>query len=96
MLWGYFFADAELNRLNAAQRELEALGYRFVELFETEVDGRPSGEFMLHVEKLETHTVDSLDSRNGELEALSARHGLQSYDGMDVGPATPPATRPGD
>jgi hypothetical protein len=94
MLWGYFFADRQTDRLKAVQRELEAKGYRFVDRYEAEQDGKPSGVFMLHVEKVETHTVDSLDTRNGELDALAAKHGLQSYDGMDVGPATQPATRP--
>ena len=84
---GYFFADPRTDRLKAVQRDLEAQGYRFVDVFEIERDGEPSGVFMLHVEKVETHTVDSLDTRNGELDALAAKYGLQSYDGMDVGPA---------
>ena len=94
MLWGYFFADTKPDRLKAVQRELEKQGYRFVDLYETERDGKPSGEFMLHVEKVETHTVDSLDTRNGELDALAAKYGLHSYDGMDVGPAPESATQP--
>ena len=94
MLWGYFFADIQTDRLKAVQRELEAKGYRFVDLYETEQDGKPSSVFMLHVEKVEAHTVDSLDTRNGEFDALAAKHGLQAYDGMDVGPATLPDTRP--
>src|SRR5438874_1098844 len=57
MLWGYFFADAQTDRLKLAQRQLEAQGYRFVDLYETERDGQPSGVFMLHLEKVETHTV---------------------------------------
>src|SRR4051812_41966234 len=60
MLWGYFFADPRIDRLKRAQRELEAQGYRLVDLHEIERDGKPSGVFMLHVEKVETHTVDSL------------------------------------
>ena len=96
MLWGYFFSDARPDRLKAVRRELEAQGYRFVDLYETEQDGKPSGVFMLHVGRVEKHSVDSLDSRNGELDALAAKHGLQAYDGMDVGPATQPATRPAE
>jgi hypothetical protein len=96
MLWGYFFTDTQTDRLKGAQRELEAKGYRFVDLYETERDGKPSGIFMLHVEKVETHTVDSLDTRNGELDALAAKHRLKSYDGMDVGPVTHPTTRPAE
>ena len=43
----------------------------------------------LHMERVEKHTVDSLDRRNGELDAFAVKHGLQSYDGMDVGPVMP-------
>ena len=93
MLWGYFFADPRTDRLKQAQRDLEAQGYRFVDLYEIERDGKPSGVFMLHVEKVESHTVASLDTRNGELDALAAKYELQSYDGMDVGPVKQPATR---
>lgn len=96
MLWGYFFSDTRPDQLRAVRRELESQGYRFVDLYETGQDGKPSGRFMLHVEKVETHTVDSLDRRNAELDALAAKHGLQAYDGMDVGPATPTATGPAE
>jgi hypothetical protein len=90
MLWGYFFVDASQDRLQLVRRELEHQGYRFVDLWEVERDGRKTGEFMLHLEKVETHSVDSLDARNGELDALASSFGLQEYDGMDVGPVTSP------
>ncbi|MDB5323242.1 MAG: hypothetical protein JWN40_4873 [Phycisphaerales bacterium] len=93
MLWGYFFFDPLPDRLNAARRELESQGYRFVDLFELEREEKKTGVYMLHVEKVEKHTINSLDQRNGELDAFAANHGLQGYDGMDVGPATP-ATQP--
>jgi hypothetical protein len=53
-------------------------------------DGEKTGEFVVHVEKVETHSVDSLDTRNGELDALAATYGVKEYDGMDVGPVIPP------
>ena len=93
MLWGYFFVDTSRERLAEAAQELQSQGYRFVDLHETEQDGKADGKFVLHVEKVERHTIDSLDARNAELDAFATRHGLQSYDGMDVGPVTP-ATKP--
>ena len=87
MLWGYFFFDGHPDRLLAARLELEARGYRFVSMHEVE-EGPSKGMFVLHVEKIEMHTVDSLDRRNGELAALATGLGLTGYDGMDVGPVS--------
>jgi hypothetical protein len=94
MLWGYFFIDDGADRLKLIRRELEGQGYRFVDLREVEMDGKKTGQYMLHVEKVETHNIDSLDTRNGELDALAAKHGVKEYDGMDVGPVNPTTTRP--
>lgn len=43
--------------------------------------------YCLHVEKVEKHTIDSLDVRNKEFAALAEKYGVEGYDGMDVGPA---------
>jgi hypothetical protein len=40
----------------------------------------------LYVEKEEVHTPQSLDKRNDEFSLLADKLGLDSYDGMDVGP----------
>ena len=39
----------------------------------------------LHVEKTEVHTPDSLHERNQALYRFAEEHGLDGYDGMDVG-----------
>jgi hypothetical protein len=52
-----------------------------------------TGSFMLHVEKVEARSFNSLDNRNGQLDALAVKHGVQAYDGMDLGPVAP-ATNP--
>jgi regulator of ribonuclease activity B len=100
MLWGYFFVDHGADQLKLLQRDLEKQGYRFVDLHEVQKDGRNTGDFLLDVEKVETHSVDSLDTRNGELDALAAKYGVREYDGMDVGPAAastqPATTRPAE
>ena len=83
LLWGYFFTDPKPEKLRPAADELTRSGYRLVSLHPTR-DGKTH---VLHVEKVETHTPASLHQRNVELYRLAERHGIYSYDGMDVGPA---------
>jgi hypothetical protein len=82
LLWGYFFTDADKAKLRPLAEELAALGYREVVLYRTD-DRRM---YFLHVERVERHTPESLDALNRRFEALAERHGIDSYDGMDVGP----------
>jgi Regulator of ribonuclease activity B len=82
LLWGYFFFDSTQEPLLAASEELERKGYTIVRNELTD-DG---SSYVLHVERVETHTPQSLYQRNADLEALAQAHGIDSYDGMDVGP----------
>lgn len=87
MLWGYFFTHREPKALEPVRDELITQGYRFVDLYQSDAedqDGPPL--WWLHVESEEVHTPHSLDQRNDRLYLLAARHGVDSYDGMDVGP----------
>jgi hypothetical protein len=83
LLWGYFFFDPSSSKLHRAASELQVAGYRIVSV--QEVPGK--GVFRLHVEKVEVHSPESLHTRNGEFYRLAEKHGIASYDGMDVGPA---------
>lgn len=84
MLWGYFFADSDPRKLELLAEHLARCAYRVVGIHETDDEST----FVLHVERVETHTPWTLDTRNAELEKLAGEFGLASYDGMDVGPAT--------
>jgi len=66
--------------------ELQAEDYEFVDVYLSDKDD-PDDEDMwwLHVQRVEVHTVDSLFARNERLTEFAAHHGLDSYDGMDVG-----------
>ena len=55
------------------------------ELVELRPDENQPG-FWLHVEKVETHSPDSLDDRNQEFCRMADAYHV-NYDGMDVGPA---------
>lgn len=83
MLWGYFFTDPSQEKLEKAATHLTAQAFRFVGIHETD-DGRTR---VLHLERVETHSPQTLFARNEEFYALADELGLQSYDGMDVGPA---------
>ena len=87
MLWGYFFADADKAILERVAPILEEMGYSVNSIFlsDTEFEDEPD-LWWLHVEKIETHSVDSLDKTNLAFYEFAEKHGLDTYDGMDVGP----------
>jgi len=87
MLWGYFFTHHEAHPLEKVKKLLEVKGYTFVDLYLAEKENEQEEDvFFLHIEKIETHTPNSLDERNNQFYILADEHGLDSYDGMDVGP----------
>lgn len=90
LLWGFYFTDPDAEQLQALVPALESRGYRFIDLFEAEIDEEVSSEpmYYLHVEKVERHNIDSLDARNNEMELLAEQYGVAKYDGMDAGPLT--------
>ena len=83
MLWGYFFTDPDPKKLERVVAPLTRSGYHFVSLSETD----DKTTHFLHVERVEKHTPQSLHARNAEFYRLAQEFGLESYDGMDVGPA---------
>lgn len=82
LLWGYFFIDPDPNWLQLVAQDLTASGYRLVDIRATD----DKSAYVLHIEKVEHHTVESLNKRNQEFYALAEKFKLSSYDGMDVGP----------
>jgi len=82
MLWGYFFMDPKKEKLESLGEHLAKSGYRFMSIYKSN-NGRT---YVLHVERVETHTPISLFDRNAELNDLASKFGVDSYDGMDVGP----------
>lgn len=87
MLWGYFFTSPDVKKLERASKWLTSVGYRLVLIYPTD----DQSTHVLHVERIESHTPVTLHERNGTFERLAAEFGLESYDGMDVGPVL---TRP--
>ena len=82
MLWGYFFTDRSTEKLEKTATHLTAQGYRLVGIRETDDDSTQ----VLHVERAEAHSPETLFARNAALSEIANQFGLDSYDGMDVGP----------
>lgn len=88
LLWGYFFADQDKAKIDAAAPLLKARGYTVVGIYDSkkpDEDGR--SPWWLHIEKVEKHTVDTLHARNQEFYKFAEDNQIETYDGMDVGPA---------
>lgn len=88
MLWGYFFTNPTREALDLAAKDLSQSGYRIVDVYLSEKEDSAAPDlWWLHVERVEIHSVESLLQRNAELAEFARAHKLESYDGMDVGPA---------
>jgi len=82
MVWGYFFTSASQDALDKPSKELASLGYKVVAIYPSD----DKSIYWLHVERIETHSVDSLYKRNAELYQFASKYNSVQYDGMDVGP----------
>lgn len=85
-LWSFFFTDHDRAKLLRAAAELEKQGYTAAGFLEPTEDDTDQGLLFLQVEREERHTVQSLHARNTQLYEFAEKFGLESYDGMDVGP----------
>lgn len=91
MLWGYFFTDSDKSALEKAAPILDQMGYSVKSIYLADKESEDEPDlWWLHVEKVETHSVDTLDATNQMFYEFAERHGIDSYDGMDVGPVTTP------
>lgn len=86
LVWGYFFTHHARHALEAVVPLLQDQGYRVIALYLEDKENRNDPDlWWLHVEKTEVHTPDSLHERNQALYRFAREHGLDAYDGMDVG-----------
>ena len=87
MLYSYYFVDESVDKLEKLGLKLEADGYDFVDVFELgdEETEQSTGEFLLHIDKTEVHTPESLAQRNVEFAKLAEEYELKTYDGWEFG-----------
>lgn len=84
LLYGYFFFDKDKLKLEALKGNLLQQSYKFVELAP-----RSKGQFILHVEKVETLTRQELYNEEQALRKLASKYKVGTYDGFDVGNPDP-------
>ena len=87
MLYSYYFVDESVDKLEKLGLKLEADGYDFVDVFELgdEETEQSTGEYLLHIDKTEVHTPESLAQRNVEFAKLAEEYELKTYDGWEFG-----------
>src|SRR5215203_2805745 len=87
MLYSYYFVDEDIDKLEKLGNELEKRGYDFIDIFELadEKTDEATGEYLLHIDKVETHTPESLAQRNVEFQNLANEYEIASYDGWEFG-----------
>ncbi len=86
LLYGYFFTDESYEKLEKVKVELIAQDYTFVSNEQFEDD--ENNEFLLHLEKIESHSSASLESCLHKFNALAEKFNVV-FDGWDVGHTDP-------
>jgi hypothetical protein len=87
MLYSYYFVDTDVDKLEKLGLKLEADGYDFIDIFELgdEETEESTGEYLLHIDKTEIHTPESLAARNVEFQNLANEYEIASFDGWEFG-----------
>jgi hypothetical protein len=87
MLYSYYFVDEDVDKLERLGLKLEEDEYDFVDVFELgdEETDESTGEYLLHIDKVEIHTPESLAQRNVEFAKLAEEYEIKTYDGWEFG-----------
>lgn len=87
MLYSFYFVDKDAEKLEKLGNYLHEQGYDFLDIFELgdEETNESTGEYLLHIDKEEIHTPESLAARNVEFQKLADEYGIETYDGWEFG-----------
>jgi len=87
MLYSFYFVDEDVDKLEKLGLKLDADGYDFLDIFELgdEETDESTGEYLLHIDKIEIHTPETLAARNVEFAKLAEEYEIASYDGWEFG-----------
>lgn len=80
LLYGYFFINTEPKLLEKVSEYLKNDEFDYVDIYQDE-----NGEYLLHMERIETHNAKSLFKLNKKLYAVANKYQVTSYDGFDIG-----------
>ena len=82
LAWGYFFKHPTIEPLQNICHELQIQGYEVIDINQS----FPDKMYWLQLEKIEQHSIESLDQTNQRFYQLAKQRHIQQYDGMDVSP----------
>jgi regulator of RNase E activity RraB len=87
MLYTYYWVDTNVEKLEKLGNHLQEQGYDFVDVFELgdEDTNKLTGEYLLHIDKVEVHTPETLAERNVEFQKLADEYEIETYDGWEFG-----------
>lgn len=87
MLYSYYFVDTDVDKLEKLGLFLEKEGCEFIDIFELgdEETNESTGEYLLHIDKVERHTPESLAARNVEFQRIANEHEIETFDGWEFG-----------
>lgn len=86
MLYSFDFVDADPDKLEKLGNALDEKGFLFVDIFQLgdEQTEEPTGEYLLQVDVIASHTPESLDGLVTEINAEAAALGIAEIDGWDM------------
>ena len=89
MLYSFYFVDTDVDKLEKLGLKLEADGYDFIDIFELgdEETDESTGEYLLHIDKVEIHTPESLAQRNVEFQNLAKEYEIALREKFQIIPA---------
>ena len=87
MLYSFYFVDKSVEKLEKLGEYLAKQGFDYIDIFELGDDetGESTGEYLLHIDKVESHTPESLAERNVEFQKLADEYEIESFDGWEFG-----------
>jgi len=87
MLYSYYFVDKDADKLDSLGIALEEKDFDFIGVYELgdEETDESTGEYLLHIDKVEAHTPESLAQRNVEFQKLADEYEIETYDGWEFG-----------
>lgn len=86
MLYSFYFVDESIEKLEKLAEHFEKESYDSINIYELgdEETQKPTGEFMLHLDKTEAHTPETLVTRNEEFFKIADEYEVE-YDGWEFG-----------
>ena len=87
MLYSFYFVDQSVENLQKLGEYLETQDLDFIDIFEIgdEETKQPTGEYLLHIDKITSHTPETLAEANVAFQKLAEEYEIESYDGWEFG-----------